>query len=373
MKEKLRLEKKWAALVLSLITFLLFVSVSYSATENGNIETNVFINIVRAATTSTTTTSTATTASTSTTTASNVIQAHVLVIPKETAFCFPQTFVVKEAFGNVTCFIETIGINASQLDPNSLTLGIAENSTPGIPIIPGSVTYTDDFNNNNVSDLFVQFDFSKLKNYFAGLGLPGFYHYQISGSLPVAPFSFTQNQIVSAKVSIPSGPYPYNSLIIYYTSFLGNGGNIVVAKNFPISTYTSTSSQLTGYFTQRVSYPNENVVSVGVPVYSNQGYITVNLLLFKLQFSQSLGVVLDGSASCSSTTNSITICQGSGRIITQSDLYTYGSNDNIPVKTVVWIISPTATKIFGFDSNNNKILEIENIGLKSLSVTPNIS
>jgi hypothetical protein len=337
MREKTKLEKKWVVMMLPLI-FLLMVSASYAFT-------------------------------TITTTISNV-QAHVTVIPSVTGICFPQTFVVKEAFGNVNCFIEVAGIDASQLNTSSITLGISENSTPGIHIILGSVTYVNDFNNNGIHDLFIQFDFSKLKNYFAGLSLPGNFHYQLSGSEPVFPFSFTQTSPVFAKSNVQAAQY--TSLIDYTTAFEGKGGSIVMANNFPISKYISTNNQFSGYFVQRVNYPNENVQSWGNPIFSSQGSITIDFIVFKWVLAQSLTVVPDGLVSCSSTTNSTVICQGSGRMIMQGD-WMFGSNSNIPVKTIVWIISPTATKIFGFDSSNNKILEIENITLKTLSLTKNIS
>jgi len=301
---------------------------------------------------------------------SNNINANLVVIPTEQAFCFPQNLIVKEMLGNISCFIEVVSADPNIINVPSLRLGIVENSSAGIPPVTGSVSYINDFNNNGIKDIFVQFDFSKFKNFFSGLTLPGNYHYKISGNINITPFAFTQTSNVFAKYNVPAAQY--TSLIDYTTSFEGNGGKIVVANNFPISKYKPAYNVFNGYFVQRVNYPNEKVISWGNPTFASQGTITIDFIVFKWILGQSLTVVPDGLVSCSSTTNSITICQGSGRMIMQGDWY-FASNGNIPVKTIIYIISPAATKIFGFDSNNNKMLEIENINLKTLAVTQNIS
>lgn len=356
--------------MLPLLTFFIIPSVSFSQyNSGGQIVTTVFTNVIRAQTTTSSTTSTTTT--TPQITKSATIIAHVTVLPSVIGICFPQTIVVKEAFGNVTCFIELSNADVSSIDISSIRLDLLENPSAGIPIIPGSVTYVDDFNNNGAKDLFIQFDFAKFKNNFAGLNLPGNYHYQLSGT--VSGFGFSQNSPVFAKSSVPQ-PSPSVNIIDYYTSFNGKGGNILVANNFRLSKYTAQKNLFTGFFEQRVSYPKENVISWGYPLFSSQGAEKIDFTvlpflppIYSYTISESLTVSSDGTISCSSTTNSIVICQGSGRIIMQGDGY-FADNRNIPAKTLVYIITPTYAKIFGFDANNKMILEIENINMLTLNV-----
>jgi hypothetical protein len=302
------------------------------------------------------------------------IHANLVVIPQEKTFCFPQTLIVKEGFGNVACFIEITSATPDIINVSSLRLGISENSSAGIPPIAGSVTYINDFNNNGVRDLFVQFDFSKFKNFFSGMTLPANYHYRIGGNINITPFSFEQIDNLFAKLNV-SQPSRSTRFIDYYTSFTGNGGNIVVAKDFHLSKFAPYTNRLDGYVVQRVNYPSENVNSWGVLIYSSMGYLTVDNTVFSwlppffsMKVSQSFFVVDDGAHSCSSTTNSITICQSSGWMIRQSSGI-FGDSGQTQIKTLIYIISPSATKIFGFDSSNNKILEIENIHLNSLQTS----
>jgi hypothetical protein len=335
--KKERNREKWVACMLSLLTFFVLFSVNVLSDSQD-------------------------------------IHANLVVIPTEFAFCYPQTLVVKEYFGNITCFVEVKSATPDIILVPSLRLGISENSSAGIPPIPGSVSYINDYNNNGVQDLFVQFGFTEFKNFFAGQILPGNYHYRINGNINIIPFNFQEISNVFAKLNVPQ-PSRSTRLIDYYSSFIGNGGNIVVANGFRLSKFTQQTNILDGYVVQRVSYPTESVNSWGVLSFSSRGYLTIDSTtfpwlppFFSMKVGETFIVVDNGFHSCSSTTNSITICQSSGWMLKQGSGI-WADNGQIPIKTLIYIISPDATKIFGFDSSNNKILEIENINLKSLTTT----
>ena len=338
-KEKLR--KQWIACMLSLLTFFVLFNVNAVLSDSNNINANL------------------------------------VVIPTEKAFCFPQTFVVKEALGNVSCFIEVKSALPDIINVSSLRLGIVENSSAGIPMLAGSPTFINDFNNNGVQDLFVQFDFSKFKNFFSSLTLPGNYNYRLDGNINIIPFTFQQTSDVFAKSNVPQSRRDVK-LIDYTSEFRGTGGNIVVANGFALQKFTQETNILDGYVVQRVNYPNENVTIWGNILYSSRGHLTVDFTLFpwlppyySMKISEAITVVDEGFHSCSSTTNDMVICQSSGRMIKQGSGI-FADKGNIPIKTLIYIVSPKATKIFGFDSNNNKIFEIENINLNYLNVKQTI-
>jgi hypothetical protein len=287
-------------------------------------------------------------------------------------YCFPQTFVVNSPTSDVTCFLETTGGSPSSIDVTSLRLHISERSSLGIPVMSGSPAIIGDFNGNGIPDLQVKFAASQFKRLFLGLSLPGNYHYQISGNIltfgyaPASfPFNIVQSSPLFAEFSIPQ-PAPTATFVDYQSSFNGYNGTIQTANGFALSEFTQQYATLNGYVTQRVYFSDGSTQTFGSLNFAATGYLTVNLVLFQTQVAETFTVDAESPLTCSSITNTSTICQTSGTMIKQG-AGIFADNGDIPVPKLIYEITPTSGTIIGFDANNNKILEIDNIPISSLT------
>jgi len=182
----------------------------------------------------------------------------------------------------------------------------------------------------------------------------------------------TKTATITATLTIKINPLPPVSRLTDTTAlFNGNGGTIAIANGFRLSKFTQQTNRLDGYAVRR-QYTNGNIIYWGSLSYTSVGYMTVDFTifpflppLFSMKIAETFTVVDDGTHNCPSIANNFTVCTSSGWMIKHGSGI-WADNGQLPITILDYVITKGNTNIIGYDSNNNKILEIDNINLLSL-------
>jgi len=202
-----------AVLLLPILIFLIFVSVSY-ASNNGDID------------------------------------AIVRVVPSAATKCSPNPFVVGTGEKTFTCFIEITDFPPSKIIPNTLRLSLVEKAVTPISITANSPNKIGDFDKDGIPDLKVTFNKRIVNTWFSDLYLPTDFTFKLNGEIEGVPgYVFTATD----RIMVINPSYTF-------VHFYGNGGVVDVIKGIDFTKATVTESRIEKNAHQMIKLNKNNFV-----------------------------------------------------------------------------------------------------------------
>jgi hypothetical protein len=235
------------------------------------------------------------------------LEAHVDVSPAATIDCRPDVLNLKSKGKYITCFIELSAGDAKYIEISTVRLSVKGKIGFVEAELNKNLTYLDDYDYDGIQDLMVNFNRTKVENFFEDLINPNEFIFVVSGNVKTYPFSGNDTILVTKPSAIKLVRY-----IQIDSQELGNG-KINHIESLDLSSYSTTFTHFNGYFF--TTSPTLH----GFSSFYFQGKIKNKFLGFTYYKPVTVLAQMDELEDCYAFDNTVH-CEGKGFLIINSKL-----------------------------------------------------